>query len=189
MPSHVTPFRRWSFGLCAGLALAACGGRASQSPFLEAAPSAPSGAYEYVANLPGHRVEGMIAIVRDTIILEARDGRCKPLMGAASLHSITYECLSVGRYDVVLFLLDRRNAVQRSRWTAIERVVRKRQVCAEYAMRSGRRVCVRYTEETYEDSLRHTGTLQLTPRSSDPEAEGHRPEGGSASRGARGEAS
>ena len=148
-----------------GLCLVACSRGAPGTPFAQLAPTAPSGAYEFVANLPGgHRMQGMIAILRDTIILDATEGRCKPVMDTPDVNSIVYECLSVGRYDVVLFTLDRRNAVQRSRWAATERVVRSRRVCAQYAIRSGRRVCVRYSEETYEDSVRSSGTVELTPR-------------------------
>jgi hypothetical protein len=160
--------RRRLLTLTAGMwtAVGAC--RSGGSPggsFEESAPRVPRGAYDYVANLPGYRGSGIVAILADTIILEPSDISCRPAMGTPSLTTITYECFSVGRFERVVFALDRRNAVQQSTWTAMERVTRTRRVCTQQSIGpTGQRVCARYQTENYEELLRHTGALQLVPR-------------------------
>lgn len=143
----------------------ACGGGAASTPFQqEVAPTRPSGAYRYVANLPrGQRLQGIIAVLRDTMLLEPSEGICRP--GTSTTLQLTYVCSGVGRYEGVVFALDRSNVVQRSRWQAEERVQASRQVCQDWATTpTGQRVCRRYGSEDYETSITHQGTLQLTPR-------------------------
>ena len=147
------------------LACRAGSGGSGGGAFREAAPTRPSGAYEYVANLPGYRLEGVVAIMRDTVILEPRDGLCKPAAGPPNVAHIAYECVGAGKFDNVWFALDRHNAVQRSRWSATERVQRTRRVCVAFAQVStGARVCVRSEIEQYEETVRHSGQMQLRPR-------------------------
>ena len=123
----------------------------------------PRGAYEYSANLPGHQVKGMIAVLPDTIILEPETGQCKVIPSTVNPGGGMFECFSVGRYDRVTFWIDR-YSTQQWRWTASERVVRSRRVCAAYEVRSGQRFCVREETETYEVDVPHRGRLLVSPR-------------------------
>lgn len=153
--------------LAATFAAAACRGSSGAAQAFPSAdvPAAtePRGAYEYTANLPGHQLKGVIAVLADTIILEAGTGLCKAVPETVNPRGVLYECFSVGRYDRVTFWIDR-FSTQQWRWTATERVVRNRRVCGAYEVRGGQRVCIREENETYEVQVPHSGRLTVLPR-------------------------
>lgn len=152
--------------VAAGTLMACRSGSGAAQAFPSAAvdaPSVPRGAYEYTANLPGHQVNGIIAVLADTIILQPGTGQCKPVPGTVNSRGVLYECFSVGRYDHVTFWIDR-FSTQQWRWTASERVVRNRRVCGAYEVRGGQRICVREENETYEVQVPHSGRLTVLPR-------------------------
>lgn len=128
------------------------------------APSQPAGAYEYTAHLPGgHQLKGVVAVLRDTIILEPATGQCRPARGAANPEGVLYECSADGRYERVTFWVDK-YSTQRWRWTASERVTVSRRVCVVYDTRFGRRVCVREETRIEEVSVPHRGALEVRRR-------------------------
>jgi hypothetical protein len=149
----------------AGLLLwiGACRGGGSGIRTAQEAPAPLRGAFEYVANLPGLRLSGLIAVTSDTIIIEPNEVNCRPLVGRyTSSTTMMYLCDAVGRYDAVTFALDRRNVMQWSRWYSSERVTRQRRVCAQFTVTpSGQRVCSRFQMETYEESLGRSGALEV----------------------------
>jgi hypothetical protein len=105
---------------------------------------------------------GSIVVAGDTIVLQPAAGLCEPLPGATDATYFLVRCVISGFQDV-MFGLDRRNPMLRSRWSAGSAEARSREVCAEFRVfEDGRRVCRRRGRETYEEIVRHTGSLVVT---------------------------
>ena len=119
------------------------------------------GEYDYVANLPGQQVGGRMRVTGDTITVDPMADYCRPTVGAPDLLAIRYTCNGPGDLESIQLRIDRRNPVQLSKWTAMYRVQRRREVCAQHAVRDGRQVCVQWTTETYETIETRSGTLQV----------------------------
>jgi hypothetical protein len=138
----------------------ACGGSGARPE--TAAPGGPvEGTYEYVANLPGQEVRGMLQVVGDTILLNPVSEYCRLVMGPPDPLYIKYTCQGTGSYEQIQLTIDRRNPVQLSKWSATFRVQRRREVCVQYAVRDGRQICVQTTTETYEATETRSGNLSL----------------------------
>lgn len=134
----------------------------STTTAVAATASGPAeGEYDYVANLPGQQVRGRIRVVGDTIIVDPIGDYCRPGTGVPDPLAIRYSCNGAGDVESILLRFDRRNPAQLSRWTAMYRVQRRREICTQYAVRDGRQVCVQMITETYETIEPRSGTLQV----------------------------
>jgi hypothetical protein len=141
--------------------LAACASSGTRPP-VTAAPSGPiEGNYEYLANLPSLQVRGTMRIVGDTVLVEPLTDYCRPSVAPPDPFAIKYTCTGTGTYEQIQLTIDRRNPMQLSKWHATFRVQRRREVCAQYAVRDGRQVCVQMTTETYETNETRSGNLQV----------------------------
>src|SRR5687767_6009852 len=139
----------------------ACASSGNQPP-VSVAPSGPiEGTYEYLANLPSLQVRGTLRIVGDTVLVEPLTDYCRPTVGPPDPFAIKYTCTGTGTYEQIQLTIDRRNPMQLSKWHATMRVQRRREVCAQYAVRDGRQVCVQMTTETYETTETRSGNLQV----------------------------
>lgn len=141
--------------------LAACGGSAAAKPETAAPSGSIEGRYEYMANLPTQQVRGTLRVTADTITVDPISDYCRVAMSPPDALYIKYTCQGTGTYEQITLTIDRRNPVQLSRWAATFRVTRRREVCAQYAMRDGRQVCVQMTTEAYETTESRSGTLQV----------------------------
>jgi hypothetical protein len=121
------------------------------------------GTYDIRATVPGQLIRGTLQVVGDTMYFGAVEGctsniRSEPLNHASNAGVFRYAC------DGAVLSFDSRNPVRSSRWSATVRQQRRREVCAERAVRNGREVCVRTAIETYEVSESRTGVIQVTRR-------------------------
>ena len=141
--------------------LCACGG-GGRTRTETVAPAGPrEGVYEYLANLPSQQVRGTLRVAADTITVDPTSDYCRINLGPPDPLSIKYTCTGTGSYESIQLVIDRRNPAQLSKWIANFRVTRRREVCAQYAVRDGRQVCVQTTTETYETTESRSGTLQI----------------------------
>lgn len=127
-----------------------------------AVPAGPiEGTYEYLVALPNQQVRGTLRVTGDTALVDPVSDYCRPTLGPPDPLSIKYTCTGTGTYEQIQLNIDRRNPMQLSKWAATFRVTRRREVCAQYAVRDGRQVCVQTTTETYETTETRNGTLQV----------------------------
>jgi hypothetical protein len=144
--------------LASSMACAGAGG----APEAEVAVRAPAeGKYDYIANLPGQQVRGTLSVVGDTIIVDPMADYCRPTVRTPDPLAIHYTCNGPGSFEQIYLRIDRRNPAQLSKWSATYRVQRQRDVCAQYAIRDGRQVCVLTKTEMYETTESRTGNLQV----------------------------
>ena len=140
------------------LAAAGCAGRAKPTSDATAVP----GRYEFTVNLTGYQGVGHIQVLSDTIVVERSNQLCVPIQGPADFSTIRYTCSGFGDYDAVTLMLDRRNPVRLSRWSASRRAQAQRRVCSQYTTTSqGERVCLSFVMEAYETTERTDGALQV----------------------------
>lgn len=146
-------------------ALAACSSgspRPPADPVADRAPVAREGRFEFIASLPRGEVRGMLIVLPDTIFVQPENGFCQPSMGAPDQRSIRYDCPSIGDVDSLNLRLDRMNPRAFSKWFAMTRVQRQRQVCVRYSVNArGQRVCAEMRTETVEEKVRHQGALRI----------------------------
>lgn len=169
----IAPRSQAGLALVAVIAIACAGGSGGGGgggggAMLRGAPASriAPGTYDYVANLPGIQIQGMVAIIQDTIIVRPSQGECTPVMGVPSSEVIRYECFNVGRFERVVLQLDRRNVIQWSKWYSIEKVQKQRRVCSQTVTNaSGVRTCSRFTMEYYEEPVSRSGVITLRPTS------------------------
>lgn len=157
---------RWTTMLtCAALAACASSSRTTEtstSTAVSAVTTHPvEGVYDYTANLPGQQVRGKLRIIGDTITVEPIADYCRPTVRAPDPLAFHYSCNGPGSYESIQLRIDRRNPVQLSKWSAIYRVRRTRDVCVRYETRAGQQVCVQTRPESYETDESRSGTLQV----------------------------
>lgn len=121
------------------------------------------GTYDVRATVPGKVVRGTLQVAADTIYFDAVEGcasniRSEPIGRESQAGIYRFAC------EGAVLAFDRRNPVRSSKWYATVRQQRRREVCAERAVRSGREVCVRTTIETYEVPESRSGMIQVTRR-------------------------
>jgi hypothetical protein len=153
------------------LTMIACGG--SRTAPVSGEPSGPTssrdvastveGTYDFVATVPGQAIRGTLQVAADTMFFAPAEGcdsniRSEPIGHASNGGVLRYACMSA------VLAFDRRNPVRSSKWSATVRQQRRREVCAERAVRNGREVCIRNAIETYEVSESRTGSIQVTRR-------------------------
>ena len=125
-------------------------------------PSGPiEGTYDYVANIPGQQIQGKLLVLGDTMMVRPASDYCQPVTGSPDPMAIHYTCSGPGRFEQLRLRIDRRNPAQFSKWSATFRVQKRRTVCVQTAIQSGREVCVRTGTETYEDTESSSGSLQV----------------------------
>lgn len=119
------------------------------------------GSFEFFASVPGQHVRGILHVGADTMIVADVVGAgCLPSVWIRQVQrdpNVFYYGCSGG----LLITFDRRNLVQLSKWSFSMPVQRRREVCAERAVRNGREVCVRTEIETYETTESRSGALQV----------------------------
>jgi hypothetical protein len=121
------------------------------------------GTYDFVATVPGQAVRGTLQVAADTMFFSPVEGcnsniRTEPIGHASNAGVFRYACSSA------VLEFDRRNPVRSSKWSATVQIRRRREVCAERAVRNGREVCVRTEFETYEVNENRSGLIQVTRR-------------------------
>jgi hypothetical protein len=121
------------------------------------------GTYDFVATVPGQAVRGTLQVAADTMFFSAVEGcnsniRSEPIGHASYAGVFRYACSSA------VLEFDRRNPVRSSKWSATIQNKRRREVCAERAVRNGREVCIRTEIETYEVPESRSGSIQVTRR-------------------------
>ena len=119
------------------------------------------GVYDYVANLPGQQVRGRLRVIGDTVTVEPVGEYCRPTAQPPDPQAFYYSCNGPGSFESLLLRIDRRNPVQLSKWSAVYRVQRQREVCVRYETRGGQQVCVQTERQTYETGESRGGTLQV----------------------------
>jgi hypothetical protein len=133
-------------------------------PHPETAPARSSGAYDYILNLPGHESYGVLAVLRDSILVQPNEGFCsgQPVRG---METVVFNCVGIGRFSSVTLYLSRANVILGSTWTAIEPGQRQERYCVEYqTLPSGQTRCVRYEIRVVDVAVRHSGRLLVRPR-------------------------
>lgn len=128
----------------------------------EVAPVRENGAYEFVARVNSRSFTGVLHVVSDTLVVEAREGACYYDPASVSLTSIRYKC--EGSLDVEDFVLelDRHAPVSSSHWSAATYRNVSHRVCDKYATDSvGRSTCVSSHTETERRKETITGTLTV----------------------------
>jgi|SRR5688500_14400117 len=119
------------------------------------------GVYDYIANLPGQQVRGRMRVIGDTVTVEPVGEYCRPTVNPPEPQAFYYTCNGPGSFESIQLRIDRHNPVQLSKWSAIYRVQREREVCVRYETRGGQQVCVQTQRETYQTRESRTGTLQV----------------------------
>jgi hypothetical protein len=144
-------------------ALAACSsGSGRQQADRAPATATPEGRYDFIASLPRGEVRGAIFILPDTILVQPENGFCLVSMSAPDQRSIRYDCPGVGDMDSLNLRLDRHNPRAFSKWYAVTKVLRQRQVCVRYVVNDrGQRVCAEVRTETVEEKVRYNGALRI----------------------------
>ena len=157
---------RWTMTLtCAALAACASSSRTTETSTTTAVSAVNArpveGVYDYTANLPGQQLRGKLRVIGDTVTLDPMADYCRPTVRAPDPLAFHFSCNGPGSYESIQFRIDRRNPVQLSKWSAIYRVQRTREVCMRYETQAGRQVCVQTKQETYETDETRSGTLQV----------------------------
>jgi hypothetical protein len=131
------------------LLLVACGGGAGGVPG-EAVPQIQLGDYEYRVLLPnGSRMEGVMTVTRDTILLEPAAEHCRAAPPPYRPTQLTFLCVQNVANDEIRLLVDRISPATRMIAEIQTRVERTTRVCVEYTTDSaGRRICVRSENQT-----------------------------------------
>ena len=149
--------------LIACLAITACGG-ASRSASATNSGS-EEGVYEYSASVPYQagktiRVQGTLSVVGDSLFVQPDSG-CylyRPAAGQAPVRpgAATLNCGGAS------LNFDRRN-LKSGTWFSVVQVPKQRNVCAQYEPRDAARSprCLRWRPETYYESQRRTGVVQV----------------------------
>ncbi|HEX7123393.1 MAG TPA: hypothetical protein VF178_13540 [Gemmatimonadaceae bacterium] len=159
-----------SMVLCVALGFAAnaCRSTSYADSRLEAQPrGGPAlGAYQYTASLPdGTQLEGALAILPDTVILESKQVLCKAV--AYTPRASRWVCNGVGRFGDVSFEIDRFSPGQQSRWRLTETVRRQRRECVEYVrLPTGQLTnrCARWEIKEYDAPQARSGVIRIVPR-------------------------
>ena len=131
----------------------------------ESATSLREGIFDYWANAQRHELRGIVRMTADTVVLEARDGRCRPAVAPPNRQFVLYECAGPSELGQLELRIDRQNPQLASTWRATFKVQRQRVVCAKDAVTvDGQRLCMKSETENYEESMTLTGPLRLRPR-------------------------
>jgi hypothetical protein len=149
--------------LVACLAITACGGASRSAPTTNAGSA--EGVYEYSASVPYQvgttiRVHGTLSVVGDSLFVQPDSG-CflyRPAVGQAPIRpgAATLTCGGAS------LKFDRRN-LKSGTWYSVVQVPKQRNVCAQYEPRDAARSprCLRWRPETYYESQRRTGVVQV----------------------------
>lgn len=130
------------------LLVVACGGGAGGAPGA-AGPEIQLGDFEYRVLLPsGMRMEGLMVVTRDTVLLEPAAGYCRPSPPPYSPMRFEFVCVLTTANDEIRVLVDRITPSVRMTAVVRRQVERTTRVCVEYTTDSfGRRICVRYENQ------------------------------------------
>jgi hypothetical protein len=121
------------------------------------------GRFTFVAVLAGgQRLTGTIDVAPDTIIARTATVMCHVSPSQASAALLAYECEVPGVSGLSL-LIDRRNPVRKSTWTAMTQVTKTRNICTEYrTWENGTRTCERSMPQEYFERVRTQGPIVVT---------------------------
>ncbi len=134
-------------------------GRAAETTSLR------EGVFDYWANAQRHELRGIVRISGDTVVLEPRDGTCRPAFAPRDRQVAVYECAGPPELGKLELRIDRQNPQLASKWRATFKVQRQRVVCAKDAVTvDGERICMKSETENYEETMTLTGPLRIRPR-------------------------
>lgn len=140
----------------------ACRANPGQAPL---ATSVRDGVFDYWADAQRYELRGIVRITADTVLLEPRHGRCRPVLGPPDRQFARYECAGPAELGQLELRIDRNNPQLASKWRATFKVQKQRQICAkDAATDDGQRICMRYETETTEESVTMTGPLRVRLR-------------------------
>ena len=149
--------------LIACLAITGCGGASRTAPATYS--GSDEGVYEYSASVPYQagktiRVQDTLSVVGDSLYVQPDSG-CylyRPASGQAPVRpgAATLNC------GAASLNFDRRN-LKSGTWFSVVQVPKQRNVCVQYEPRDPARSprCLRWRPETYYESQRRTGVVQV----------------------------
>ena len=123
------------------------------------------GVFDYWAEAQRYELRGLVRLTADTVVLEPRNGTCRPAISPPDRAIVRYECSGPSELGQLELHIDRQNPQLASRWRATFKVQKQRLICAkDAASDDGQRICMRYENQTYEETVTLTGRLQIRPR-------------------------
>lgn len=159
-------FRNCGQGITAlGLVLVGAFACRTQPGRAAAATSVREGVFDYWANAQRYELRGIVRLTADTVVLEPRDGTCRPAIAPRDRQFALYECAGPPELGQLELRIDRQNPQLASKWRATFKVQRQRVVCAKDAVtEDGQRICMKSETENYEETMTLTGPLRIRPR-------------------------
>ena len=129
-------------------------------------PSVREGVFDYWADAQRYELRGLVRLTADTVVLEPRNGTCRPVIAPPDRGIARYDCSGgpseLGQLELHI---DRQNPQLSSRWRSTFKVQKQRLICAkDAASDDGQRICMRYENQTYEETVTLTGRLRIRPR-------------------------
>jgi hypothetical protein len=108
-------------------------------------------------------IDGVIAIARDTVTVEADGQTCRRTPGVAGpLYLHPFSCFPPGGINTFALTVDSDRPAQSS-WTAVQTIQRSRERCVRFVTNArGTQVCAETRQETYFEDVRHGGRLLIT---------------------------
>lgn len=126
---------------------------------------AQDGTYDFFARASDRtELRGSLIVLAGTHSLRPENGICREDQLVVSAESTRYICDHSSDVEDLVFVVDRRFPLTRSMWTGRVRQRKQRTVCAQYAIQNGRQVCVRTTQEWYEEVTSVRGPMTFRPR-------------------------
>ena len=141
------------------VAAAAC----HHGPRLGSEPVRRLGSYAFRISISGQDpIDGVLTIERDTVLVEAAGQSCRRDRGGGPHNMHSFSCFPPPGMDEFGLSVDS-NRPALSEWSAMQRVMRTRQVCARYTVTErGQRVCAETRNENYFVDARVGGRLRFT---------------------------
>lgn len=125
---------------------------------------AQDGLYDFVARTGRNDLRGTLLWMSGEVSINAEIGYCRADPMQTDMQTYRYICETGDELRNLVYIIDRRFPLNRSRWRAIVQQTRQRQVCVRYEIRNNQRVCVQYRTESYEVSVPIGGPLTFTRR-------------------------
>ena len=123
------------------------------------------GVFDYWADAQRYELRGIVRLTGDTVVLEPRNGTCRPAIAPRDRQIARYECSGPPELGQLELSIDRQNPQLASRWRATIKMQKQRMICAQDAATDdGQRICMRYETQTYEETVTRTGSLRIRPR-------------------------
>lgn len=125
---------------------------------------AQDGMYDFVARTGRNDLRGTLLWMSGEASINAEIGYCRADPLQTDMQTYRYMCETGDELRNLVYIIDRRFPLTRSRWRAVVQQTRQRQVCVRYETRNNRQVCVQYRQESYEVSVPVGGPMTFTRR-------------------------